>query len=442
MTRKLLTVDEFRATARDGAGVGDGHVVRLATAEPMAATDGSRKVRFVFSDGTIDRSGDSIDPKGWQTETFMENPVALWAHDGSQPPIGRASAVGTSGSKLIGDIEFMPADISQFADSIYRMVKAGFLKAVSVGFIPLEWSFSKDKSRPFGIDFAKQELLEISVCPVPCNPNALQEAKSQGIDTGPIREWASKLLDDGSHVMIPRSFLEETFRQAKTPRMISQKYLSKAAPDWKVGAARDLPIDESDNWDGAAAAKRMLDAAGFDGESPDAAKASKGFLIHDEANPTLRSSYKLPFADIVGGELKAVKAGISAAKGRLDQTDAPASVLDDASAVIDDYETKISNEGSEKTIADVTVKAGRKVSAANEALLMKAMDHHASATECLKQVLASNTPDDPDMDGDDDSNDPQDLNDQVVPEVIVLSEDDKRKKRLEEARALRASVKT
>jgi hypothetical protein len=32
-----------------------------------------------------------------------------------------------------------------------------------------------------------------------------------------------------------------------------------------VGAARDLPIDDADAWDGPAAAKRMLDEAGFDG---------------------------------------------------------------------------------------------------------------------------------------------------------------------------------
>jgi hypothetical protein len=61
-------------------------------------------------------------------------------------------------------------------------------------------------------------------------------------------------------------------------------------------------------WDGAAAAKRMLDAAGFDGDNPDIAKAARGFLLHDAANPMLRSSYKLPFADIVDGELKAIKA--------------------------------------------------------------------------------------------------------------------------------------
>jgi len=286
-----------------------------------------------------------------------------------------------------------------------------------------------DGDRPFGIDFTKQELLEISVCPVPCNPNALQEAKANGIDTGPLREWASKVLDEGGHVLIPRNLLEETFRQAKTPRTTRQKYLAKSeASDWKVGAARDLPIDESDSWDGPAAAKRMLDDAGFDGDSPDGAKASRGFLLHDAANPMLRGSYKLPFADIVDGELKAVKAGISAAKGRLDQTDAPPTVLDEASIVVGDYEKRI---GEDKTIVATVEKAGRKISSANAALLQKAMDHHASATKCIKDVLDSNAADDPDDDNDTDP-------DNDVPTVVVLSA---REQRLAEARALRDSLK-
>lgn len=425
MTRKLLTVDEFRAAAKQGTKP-EGTVFRIATADPVAAAD-SRKVRFVFSDGSVDRSGDSIDPQGWQIDSFLDNPVALWSHDSFSPPIGRASNVGPSGNRLMGDIEFMGADISAFADSIYRMVKAGFVKAVSVGFIPLEYSFVNNNERPFGIDFTKQELLEISVCPVPCNPNALQEAKALGIDTAPLREWASKLLDEGGQVLIPRNVLEETFRQAKTPRSLRQKYLAKSAtPDWKVGAARDLPIDEADSWDGAAAAKRMLDAAGFDGDSPDSAKAARGFLIHDFANPALRGSYKLPFADIVGGTLKAMKGGISAAKGRLDQTDAPASVLDEASAVIDEYEKRF-----DKTFVPPIDKSGRRISSANEALLREAMDHHASATKCIQDVLDGNTP--ADNEPDDDENDLT----VIAPDKVV----DPRAQRLAEAKALRASAK-
>ena len=130
MTRKLLTVDEFRSSAKDGARP-DCALTRVAVADPEAAAD-SRKIRFVFSDATVDRSGDSIDPNGWETSSFMANPVALWAHDSYSPPIGRASNVGPVGGKLMGDIEFMPPDISAFADSIYRMVKAGFISSAAL----------------------------------------------------------------------------------------------------------------------------------------------------------------------------------------------------------------------------------------------------------------------------------------------------------------------
>lgn len=239
MTRKLLTVDEFRALAQRDAGTRpEGTVLRFAVAEPEVAAKGTRKRRFVFSDGSVDRAGDRIDPAGWQTEAFMRNPVALWAHDSFAPPIGRASNVGRVGDKLKGDVEFMPADISPFADSVLRMIDGGFVRAVSVGFIPLKWSFSKDKDRPYGVDFEKQELIEISVCPVPCNPNALQDAKSLGIDVTPIREWAERLLDAGGQVMVPRKLLEETFRQAKTPIAIRRQFVSASKLLDQVAARR------------------------------------------------------------------------------------------------------------------------------------------------------------------------------------------------------------
>jgi len=439
MARKL-SIDEFRASAsKEGAAV-EGIVLRFVPiADPEVAQDDSRTVRFIFSDGTVDRSGDSINPDGWQVDSFMKNPVALWAHDSTSMPIGRASNISVSGGKLRGDIEFMPREINELADNVYQAVKGGWLKAVSVGFVPLNWSYSKEKDRPFGIDFNKQELLEVSVCPVPCNPNALQEAKAAGCDMTWINEWASKVLEENGHVVVERNFLEETFRKAKTPRSDRQKYLAKSqSEEWVVGASRDLPLDDASTWDGAAAAKRMLDAAGFDGDSPDAAKAAKGFLLRDKANPDLRGSYKLPFADIVGGSLKAVKAGISAAAGRLNQTDAPSSVLDEAKSVIDGYEQKF---GEDKAVAEVPiVKSGRRISAANEAELRKAMDHHESASQCIKNVLASNAADE---DGDEPDGG-QDGDSQMIvvePPMSMSMEMDQRAKRLAEARAIRASLK-
>jgi hypothetical protein len=58
------------------------------------------------------------------------------------------------------------------------MVDEGYIRACSVGFIPTEWEFSED--RRGGIDFKRQTLLELSLCPVGANGNALIEAKGWG----------------------------------------------------------------------------------------------------------------------------------------------------------------------------------------------------------------------------------------------------------------------
>ena len=466
MTLKLISADAFRAAAKSG-GRPDAGVFRLnaSSAQPV---DGTRIVRYVFSDDTVDLAGDTIQQDGWVLDDFEANPVALFSHASWDPPIGRASNVAVKKNKLIGDIEYAEAEVYPFADTIYRLVKGGFIKAVSVGFLPIDYEFVKDAARPYGLNFLRQKLLEISNCSVPCNPNALAEARSAGIDTEPLREWASKVLDTGGSVLVPRDVLEETFRQAKTPRSIRQKYLAKAeTPDWKVGAAKDLPVQVSDDWDGPAAAKRMLDDAGFEGDNPDIARAARGFLIHDIANPTLRSSYKLPFADIVDGTLKAIKGGLDAASSRVSQTDAPAAVLDEAKSVAAVYE-KAFGEAKSAAGADVPPgncglgkddecgmkdssqcavhaapkeklapvpenKSGRRISSANEALLHKAMEHHASATKCIQDVLASNAA--VDMDDDEESESPgDDL-------LVEPTEEQMRVARLAEARALKESVK-
>ena len=92
--------------------------------------------------------------------------------------------------------------------------QGGYLKAVSVGFLPLKWKFSTDPNRPQGLDFVKQKLLECSICPVPCHPGALIEARSAGVDTRPLRQWAERALDGGGSVGISRRQIEVLYGQA------------------------------------------------------------------------------------------------------------------------------------------------------------------------------------------------------------------------------------
>jgi hypothetical protein len=144
---------------------------------------GSRRVRFVASDETADRYGDIIRASGWQLDNFRKNPVLLFAHQSRNPPIGRVDPIAVEGTRLIAHAEFMPEGMSDFADSIWKMVEADYLNAVSVGFIPLAPPnpiFDADRHIT-GFEYVGQELLELSVVPVPANPAALQLAKSLGL---------------------------------------------------------------------------------------------------------------------------------------------------------------------------------------------------------------------------------------------------------------------
>lgn len=215
----LVSVQQFREELR-AKRVPSGGVYRVSTAiQPKAAEDGSRRIRFCFSDESVDRMGDTIAVNGWNLSDFTRNPVALWAHDSSAPPIGRAENVGPEGGRLMGDIDFAPPETYLFADTIYRLVLGKFLNAVSVGFMPTEHQWSKDDDREWGIDFLKQDLLEISVCPVPANQNALAEARAKGIDTRPLVEWAERTLDAGGKIAISRSELERLRKAAKETPM-------------------------------------------------------------------------------------------------------------------------------------------------------------------------------------------------------------------------------
>jgi HK97 family phage prohead protease len=123
--------------------------------------------------------GDTVAVGGWDLSAYKRNPVVLFAHDSSSPPVGRANRVWSDGTRLLGDVEFADKETYDFADTIYRLIKGGFLKSGSVGFLPTEYRFSERAAG--GIDYRSQELLEFSIVPVPANANALTEARMKGI---------------------------------------------------------------------------------------------------------------------------------------------------------------------------------------------------------------------------------------------------------------------
>ena len=102
----LIGIDAFRAAVR-AKRKPEGGVFHVLSGEPKAYDDGSRRVRFVFSDGSVDRMGDTIAADGWDLADFKRNPVALWAHDSSEPPIGKASNVKVEGKNVCRALDIM-----------------------------------------------------------------------------------------------------------------------------------------------------------------------------------------------------------------------------------------------------------------------------------------------------------------------------------------------
>lgn len=123
---------------------------------------------FVLSDESVDRAGDVIRVKGWETSDFARNPIALFGHAHDQI-IGTWKNVRVEGKKLMGTLSPVEPGTSALADTVISLIKQRVLRAVSVGFAPVEANPRKGG----GYEFTKASLHEVSVVAVPCNANAL-----------------------------------------------------------------------------------------------------------------------------------------------------------------------------------------------------------------------------------------------------------------------------
>lgn len=151
-------------------------VAKAAAEAQVPDTGGVFEV--IASTEDVDRHGEIIKQDGWQLDRYKKNPVILVNHCYEVECIaGKATDVRIEGGKLIVRGVFAPNEAGQEAQLLYE---AGFLKTVSVGFIPLSW----DQTNRDVITGA--ELLELSFVPVPANPEALDNLKKLGIKSSKL----------------------------------------------------------------------------------------------------------------------------------------------------------------------------------------------------------------------------------------------------------------
>lgn len=117
---------------------------------------------------------------------------------------------------------------------------------------------------------------------------------------------------------------------------------------WKASGKTDLPLAPDDrDWDGDEARASIFKWAGWPAD-PDPGRARQGFFAFDDTTPERKDSYKLPFATVIGGELRAVPGAIHAVavvlEGGRGGVDLPDDVIDGVRRKVEHYYKKMGED--------------------------------------------------------------------------------------------------
>lgn len=163
--------------------------------QPGGAT--SMRRTFVASTEQVASDRGIIRAAGWRFARYAKNPVLLWVHRRDMLPIGKGAGwrLDLARREMLLDVDFPPPGEHPFADTVRRMFDLGFLRAVSVSWETLREEPPTPEEQAAGARWvsAEQELVEVSVVPVPADAGAVDV-------TGSGRALAARALGMGEGV--------------------------------------------------------------------------------------------------------------------------------------------------------------------------------------------------------------------------------------------------
>lgn len=141
-----------------------------------AVNEENRIIKGIATTPEPDRVGDVVEPDG----VVFKNPAPLlWMHKHDLPvgtvTFGKPTKDGVPFEARLPSV-LEPSQLKARIDEAWQSIKAGLVRAVSIGFRPLEYSIIDDTG---GYRFTKSEIYELSLVTVPANPGAsITEIKS------------------------------------------------------------------------------------------------------------------------------------------------------------------------------------------------------------------------------------------------------------------------
>lgn len=129
----------------------------------------NRIIRGTATTPSPDRMGDIVEPMGVQ----FKNPMPLlWQHQADKPvgtvKFDKPTEGGITFEAKLAMID-EPGTLKDRIDEAWQSVKAGLVRAVSIGFRALEYSFIEGTG---GIRFVESEVMELSLVTIPANADA------------------------------------------------------------------------------------------------------------------------------------------------------------------------------------------------------------------------------------------------------------------------------
>jgi HK97 family phage prohead protease len=331
--------------------------------------------------GNVDSYGDIVEPGAFK-KTIADKggqvPI-LWQHDAYEP-IGVSQSMSEDGKGLftVGQCNL---DVRRGFEA-HSLMRQKAIKGLSIGYRTVKDAIDGSTRRLKELD-----LWEYSPVTFAANQLAAVTAVKSAQAAALLREaFGFEQLADG--LLVPLG--------------------TKSAV-----AFGDLPLADRDHeWDAAAAADRVFAWAKGDADMPDMAKVVKAFLWydssspdvdHDDGLPDAKDAYKLPIADVVDGQLKAVPAGIFAAasvlSGGRGGVDIPAADQATAKSVLTRYYDKMRSTFDDSSIVapwesdgkwsipTLDLKEGRVLSSGTRDVLTKAAAHALQAHTTLQALL-------------------------------------------------------
>ena len=210
------SLDEFISCRKDYVD-DNGVLYKGAVTSEKRYDDDKRCARFTMSSEASDRMSDVVKQQGIDLTNFMKNPVGL-AYHRHNSPIGmwKNVEVITNGrpARTEGDLFLHEEGVTEMADEIGRLLSVGGLRAVSIGFIPKEIDYIRDKDGVWtgGFSIPESELLECSVVSIPAQPAALM--KAAGGNAPLVAEALEYILDTYCEKTSGGLFVRKEFEQA------------------------------------------------------------------------------------------------------------------------------------------------------------------------------------------------------------------------------------